>query len=133
MSTSETCTISVTIERPWREVYEFASVPLNFQRWASGLGGSLQNAGDHWTAQGPDGPVRIRFSEPNDFGVLDHWVTPEGAETAIYIPLRVIANGTGAEVSLTLFRSAGRTDDELAADADWVRRDLDALKSLLEA
>ena len=132
MATFETRTVSITIDRPWREVYAFASIPLNFQRWASGLGGSLRRSGEDWSAQGPDGPVRIRFSEPNDFGVLDHWVTPEsGAE--IYIPLRVIPNGTGAEVTLTLLRAEGRTDEAMAADEDWVRRDLQALKTLLES
>ena len=125
-------TVSITIDRPWREVYDFESIPLNFQRWASGLGGSLKKSGDLWSAQGPDGPVRIRFSERNDLGVLDHWVMPEsGGE--IYIPLRVIPNGTGAEVMLTLFRAEGRTDEEMEADAEWVRRDLDALKALCEA
>ena len=131
MPTFEARTVSVTIDRPWREVYEFASIPLNFQRWASGLGGSLKKVGDEWTAQGPAGPVRIRFSGQNEHGVLDHWVMPdEGGE--IYIPLRVVQNGTGAEVSLTLFRAEGRTDEEMVEDEDWVRRDLDALKSLLE-
>ena len=133
MPTFEARTVSVTIDRPWREVYDFASIPLNFQRWASGLGGSLKKSGDAWTAQGPDGPVQIRFSERNDFGVLDHWVTPQdGGE--LYLPLRVIANGTGAEVTLTLFRvPPERTDAEMATDEDWVRRDLHALKTLLEA
>jgi len=131
MPTSEARTVSVTIDRPWREVYELASIPLNFQRWASGLGGSLKREGDLWSAQGPDGPVRIRFSERNDFGVLDHWVmTEDGGE--LYIPLRVVANGDGAEVMLTIFRAPGKTDDEMAADEDWVRRDLHALKALLE-
>ncbi|MBX3263446.1 MAG: SRPBCC family protein [Labilithrix sp.] len=133
MTTSETRTVTVTIERPWTEVYDFASIPLNFQRWASGLGGSLRKVGGEWTAQGPDGPVRVRFSERNGLGVLDHWVTPEGGGAEIYVPLRVVANGDGAEVSLTLFRGAGRSDEDFAADADWVRRDLGALKALLEA
>ena len=132
MATLETRTVSVTINRPWREVYDFASIPLNFQRWASGLGGSLKKSGDLWSAEGPDGPIRIRFSERNDFGVLDHWVMPE-AGGEIYMPLRVLPNGTGAEVTMTLFRPEGRTDDEMAADEDWVRRDLDALRTLLES
>jgi len=134
MSTAEARTVSVSIERPWREVYDFASIPLNFQRWASGLGGSLKKMPDSdlWSAQGPDGPVHIRFSERNDFGVLDHWVMPAGGAGAIYIPLRVIPNGTGAEVMLTLLRAEGRTDEDTAADEDWVRRDLAALKALLE-
>ena len=33
---------------------------------------------------------------------------------------------------LTLFRGPGMTDETFARDADWVRRDLAALKRLLE-
>ncbi len=131
MPTFETRTVSVTVDRPFREVYEFASIPLNFQRWASGLGGSLKRSGEVWSAEGPDGPIKVRFSERNDFGVLDHWVMPE-AGGEIYIPLRVIPNGSGAEVTLTLFRTEGRTDEAMLADEEWVRRDLHALKALLE-
>ena len=50
----------------------------------------------------------------------------------IYIPLRVIANGTGAEVMLTLFRLPEMTDAVFARDAEWVAKDLAALKALLE-
>ena len=50
----------------------------------------------------------------------------------IYIPMRVIANGTGSEVILTLFRLPDMTDEAFARDATWVERDLNALKALLE-
>ncbi|WP_225308522.1 hypothetical protein [Hypericibacter terrae] len=50
----------------------------------------------------------------------------------ILIPLRVVANGSGSEVALTLFRLPGMSDEKFAADADWVRRDLERLKALLE-
>ena len=131
MPIHEARTVSISIERDWREVYEYAAVPQNFARWASGLGSGLERSGEEWTAQGPEGPVRIRFSPPNDFGVLDHVVTvAPGVE--ILIPLRVIANGSGSEVALTLFRLPGMTEEKFAADADWVRRDLERLKALLE-
>jgi hypothetical protein len=48
------------------------------------------------------------------------------------MPLRVIENGAGAEVSLTLFRRPGMTDEKFAADADWVRRDLATLAARYE-
>ncbi|HVH46784.1 MAG TPA: hypothetical protein VM925_30790 [Labilithrix sp.] len=132
MTTHEARAISVSIARDWRAVYEFCSVPTSFREWASGLGGSLRNVDGRWTAEGPGGPVTVRFSDRNDFGVLDHWVTLDsGAE--IYIPLRVVQNGTGAEVTFTLFRLPGVTDEALEADTKWVERDLAALKSLLEA
>jgi hypothetical protein len=125
--------VSVSIERPMAEVYAFASVPENFPGWASGLGSSLERTREgEWIAKTAEGHVTVRFSEPNQFGVLDHTVIPApGVE--IYIPLRVVANGdTGSEVLLTLFRQPGMSDEKFAADAAWVLRDLQKLKALLE-
>src|SRR5439155_22057939 len=79
----------------------------------------------------PEGRVKVRFTEPNDFGILDHYTAPRpGVE--IYIPRRVIANGAGSEVLFTLFRLPDTTDETFARDAEWVERDLRALKALLE-
>jgi hypothetical protein len=51
--------------------------------------------------------------------VLDHWVTlPDGTE--ISIPLRVVANGDGAEVTLTLFRAPGMDDATFERDQGMV-------------
>ena len=124
-------TMSVRIARAHREVYDFASVPENFPRWASGLGKSLKSVDGEWIADTPEGPVKVRFTAPNDFGVLDHHVAIHPG-VDIYIPTRVIANGTGTEVILTLFRLPDMTDDAFARDAEWVERDLRALKALLE-
>ncbi len=42
--------------------------------------------------------------------------------------LRVIENGDGAEVMLTLFRQPGMSDEDFARDAKWITRDLRALR-----
>jgi hypothetical protein len=132
MATLEARTVSTTIRRDWREVYDFAHRPENFPRWASGVAKSLHREGDGWVAEAPEAPVRIRFTPRNDLGVLDHHVIlASGVE--IYIPLRVIANGTGAEMMLTLFRLPDMNDAVFARDAEWVARDLAALKALLES
>lgn len=124
--------ISVTVDRSWREVYEFASRPENFPRWASGLGKSLEQIDGEWFAEGPEGRIQVRFTLRNDYGVLDHRVSlAPGVD--IYIPMRVIANGDGSEVVLTLIRLPDVTDEQFASDAEWVERDLRALKALLEA
>jgi hypothetical protein len=128
----ETRNLSVSINRRPREVYDFASVPENFPKWASGLGKSIRKANDEWVAETPQGPIKVRFTERNDFGVLDHYVIPKpGME--LYIPMRVIANGAGSELIFTLFRLADMSDEKYAEDAEWVMRDLNALKKLLEA
>ncbi|EJL32878.1 Polyketide cyclase / dehydrase and lipid transport [Caulobacter sp. AP07] len=131
MTLFETRPITVSIARPAAEVYAFAHKPESFPQWAAGLGGDLTRDGDDWIASGPDGEVRVRFSPENPYGVLDHWVTlPDGTELSI--PLRVVANGDGAEVTLTLFRAPGMDDATFARDQGWVARDLAALKGLLE-
>ena len=127
----EARTVSVSIARPWEEVYEAIWRPEDFPKWASGLSASpLVQDGDRWTAAGPAGPVRIRFTERNAFGVMDHRVDL-GVGPEVQVPMRVVPNGAGAEVLVTLFRRPGMSDAQFAADAKWVMRDLLALKALL--
>ena len=124
-------TISVSINRPLKDVYDFACVPENFTQWASGLATSLHKEGDQWVADTPEGKARVRFSERNAYGVLDHRVTlPDGQE--LYMPLRVIANDEGSEVSLTLFRLPTMDAAAFERDAATVTKDLGVLKNVLE-
>jgi hypothetical protein len=124
--------LSVSINRNAKDVYSFVSVPENFPRWASGLGKSLKKVNGEWIAETPEGPVKVRFTERNEFGILDHWVSPKPG-VQIYIPMRVIANGSGCELIFTLFRLPDMSDEQFVADAEWVMRDLTSLKILLEA
>jgi uncharacterized protein YndB with AHSA1/START domain len=124
--------ITVSIARPCGDVYEFLREPANFERWASGLGNGLRRVGGKvWRAEGPDGGVTVRFSDRNAYGVLDHEVeTPTGER--ILNPMRVVPNGSGSEVVFTVFQRPGVSDETFEADANWVSRDLQALKQLLE-
>ncbi|MGO4447492.1 SRPBCC family protein [Phyllobacterium sp. TAF24] len=131
MTTRDSRTLQVSIERDWHAAYDFTSNPLNLPKWASGLATGLQKFGDEWLADGPTGKLRIRFSPPNDYGVLDHWVVTETGEE-VYAPMRVIPNNDGCEVSFTLFRMPDMSDGKFAEDAAWVLRDLKALKAVLE-
>jgi hypothetical protein len=124
-------TISVSINRPMKDVYDFACVPENFMQWASGLAAALHKEGDQWIADTPEGKARVRFSERNAYGVLDHRVTLPDAQE-LYMPLRVIANDEGSEVSLTLFRLAAMDDAAFERDAATVTKDLGVLKKILE-
>ena len=127
----ETRSVTVSIARSAAEVYAFAHPPEAFPKWAAGLGAGLTRDGDRWIAHGPDGDVTVRFSPENAYGVLDHWVTlPDGVELSI--PLRVVANGDGAEVTLTLFRAPGMDDAAFERDQGMVAKDLATLKRLLE-
>lgn len=127
----ESRTLSVTIACPPRKVYEFVSNPENLSRWAAGLCKSVRKSDGDWIAETPQGPVQIRFAEKNDFGVLDHYVTlASGVE--VYVPMRVVPNGSGSEVIFTLFKTPDMSDKQFADDAGLVERDLKTLKSVLE-
>ena len=128
----EAKTISVSINCNWRDLYEAFWKPETFPKWASGLSNtSIEKDGEEWKAIGPDGPIRIKFTDHNPFGVMDHWVDL-GQGRVIYVPLRVVENDKGAEVLLTLFRQPEVTDRKFAEDEDWVKCDLLALKALAE-
>jgi hypothetical protein len=122
--------LTVSIDRPYAAVADYLKLPHNFVHWASGLE-NLQQSGPDWITQTPQGEMRIRFSEPNDHGIADHWVIAADG-TKINVPMRVIANGMGSDVQLTLFRMPAMTDDIYQRDQDWVRKDLSTLKHILE-
>ena len=127
----EARTICISIDRPWREVYEAIWRPEDFPKWASGLStSSLEKDGDDWKAEGPEGPVKIRFTTHNAFGVMDHYVDV-GAGPEIYVPMRIVANDDGTEVLFTLLRQPGMSAAKFLEDAEWVARDLLALKALV--
>lgn len=132
-------TLSINVERHFDDVATFLAEPLNYPTWATGLSTGLkpstQDSGaapDEWIADAPQGNVFIRFSPPNTFGIADHWVRLQD-DTVIYVPLRVVRNGGGTTVSLTLFQLPGMDDAQFEADAEWVQRDLVKLKTVVEA
>lgn len=126
-------TLSITIRCCPHKVYDFLVDPRNLPRWASGLAAGIRREGEGsgWLADGPAAQVSLHFAPVNDFGVLDHVVTlPDGH--SVMVPMRVLDNHGASELLFTLFRQPGMDDDRFRADADWVRRDLQALKALLE-
>ena len=124
-------TISVSIRCDARRVYDFVAKPEHLPDWAKGLCLSVKKNGD-WTAETLSGRVRIRFTERNDFGVLDHYVTLSTGAT-LHVPMRVVPNGSGSEVLLTIFRQKGMTEQQYAEDIRLVEQDLRNLKRIMES
>lgn len=125
-------TLSVSIERPPDDVYGFVANPENLPRWATAFCRSVSRSGGRWIVETPDGPMGIRFVDPNPYGVLDHYVSPApGVE--ILNPMRVVRNGHGSEVTFTLFQPPEMSDEKFAEDVGLVERDLRGLKRVLEA
>jgi hypothetical protein len=76
--------------------------------------------------------VNVRFVKTNHFGVLDHYVNPT-PEIEVYVPMRVLPNGSGSEVIFTLFQLPDMSDEQFAEDVGMVERDLKTLKKGLES
>ena len=123
--------VSVSVNRPAQAVYEFAAKVENLPRWAAGLSRSIRRVDGEWIAEGPVGKVKVRFVEPNAFGVLDHDVILDSGAT-VHNAIRVIPNGAGSEVTFTLLRQPGVSAEKFAEDARAVEKDLRTLKALLE-
>jgi len=125
-------TISVSIDRPPKQVYAYVRTVENLPRWASGLGSAVRKRPRGWILETASGPLGFAFVADNDLGVLDHIVTiAPGVD--ILNPMRVVANGSGSEVSFTLFQLPGMTAEKFEEDAGIVERDLRTLKRVLEA
>ena len=131
MPTLATRQLSISIDVPFARAYAYAQKPEHFAEWAAGLANTLHRTEHGWVADTPEGEAQVEFSPPNDYGVLDHRVHLDG-KPPIEIPLRMIANGDGTEVLFTLFRQPHMDDAAFERDAELVRRDLQALKRLLE-
>ncbi|HVK95364.1 MAG TPA: SRPBCC family protein [Noviherbaspirillum sp.] len=132
MTMLPTRTISVSIACPPARVYDFIRDARTLPRWATAFCKSVVPDGGNWIVFTLQGPLGLRFVEPNAFGVLDHYIrlTPD---FELYVPLRVVPNYAGSEVIFTLFRLPDIADEQFAADAALVQDDLNNLKRLLEA
>jgi hypothetical protein len=123
--------LSVPINQPPAQVYDYVRDPAHLPLWAPGLLISIELVDGSWVAQTKGGPVTVTFAPRNDFGVADHDVALPDGET-VHNPLRVLPDGDGSEVVFTVRRRPEMTDEEFDADAAAVAADLAALKSILE-
>lgn len=113
-------------------VYEFASHMENLPHWASGLSSGIEQRDGRWIAQSPMGEVEVIMAAKNTFGVLDHDVKlPDG--TAVHNAFRVTPAGTGSILTFVVLRMPGTSAKAFNDDVAHVRKDLKALRLLLEA
>jgi len=131
MTTSISRTISVSIKRDPKVVYEFILNLENFPRWARSTFQSINQLNGKWVAETAQGSVTIDLTARNNFGILDHFVKLSSG-AVIFVPMRVIKNGEGSEVIFTLFQTADMPDDKFAEDAKSVKQELNILKNLVE-
>jgi len=124
-------TLSLAIHRNWVDLYETIWKPEFFPKWASVLSqGPLEPDGNSWKGRGPQGPVKVRFTEHNPFCIMDHYID-SGYSKEIFVPMRIVANEEGSQVLITVFRQPLVSDEKFAQELEWGKRDLQALHTLL--
>ena len=128
---SESRHLSETINRAAADVYAFVSDPANVPRWAEGLATVVENVAGRWLLGTGSDRSSVAFAERNTFGVVDHEVTLPSGEV-VDVPMRVIRNGDGCDVVLTVRRQPGMTDADFDRDSGLVQADLGRLKRVLE-
>jgi hypothetical protein len=108
---------------------EDGRIPAKPATSRSGRQGSVLrfgNSAGEWLAEIPIGSMTVRFSDLDVFRVLDNTSRPGGG-CPMHNPMRVLLNGDGAEWCSPLPKPR-MSNEALARDAGWVRRDLQASK-----
>jgi hypothetical protein len=123
--------MNISIKTDPKIVYDFVSNLENLPRWASSTFPSIKEVNGEWVVDTPHGQNKVMLAERNNFGILDHHVRlTSGIE--VYVPMRVVKNGNGSEVMLTVFRTPEMTDEGYAKDIETVEKDLNHLKTIIE-
>jgi len=124
---------SYRIDRPVKEVYEFLQGPKNFGLWAfAGNAEMMSLGGGEWAVETSVGRRIIRFAERNELGVLTYYSRLGPGLPAHPIPMRVAANGEGTELTYVFLKRPDLAEAEWKSLIEWVKTDLEALRSLLE-
>lgn len=67
--------LRIFIKRPANEVYEYAFDMGNFPEWV-GFCQSIHLENGEWIMETTQNPMKVRITERNDLGVIDHFVSP---------------------------------------------------------
>lgn len=124
-------TMNTSINSNPQIVYDFVSNLENLPRWTSNTFPSIKKVNGEWVVDTSQGQNKVMLAERNNFGILDHHVKlTTGVE--VYAPMRVVKNGDGSEVMLTVFQTPEMTDERYAEDIRTVEKDLNHLKTIIE-
>jgi hypothetical protein len=124
-------TLNISIKSDPKTVYEFLSNLENLPKWAPSTFPSIKEVNGEWLVDTPHGKNKVMLTEKNNFGILDHSVKLVSG-VGVYVPMRVLKNGTGSEVLLTIFQTPEMTDEAFIQDIKMVERDLNHLKTIIE-
>lgn len=137
MTTLPTGTVTVTIDAPYEQVAAYVADPARAHEWATEFYAEPMRPaeGGEWLATVPmmGGEVRFRQEVALEHGVIDMFLAPKDGPWGPPLPVRLLRNGSGADVLWTLTRFPGTPDEAWQAGLDSMRRELEHLKKTLES
>ena len=128
--------VQIEINRAYGETYRIVSKPENFPRWSPLLEPLFEPRGNNgldWLVELPTGTHVIRFSPPNDFGVLDYTVIPEDGSPSRTTRVRLVPNEEGCDLIVQFYQQPGQTDEAFASNVEWAKTDFMTLKTVVES
>lgn len=123
------------VDRPAGEVHAFLSDASNWPRWCvtNILAIEPSRHPGWWSISTPQGPAEIRIHADRHTGIVDHeFRDPDEPDEVAVVPARVVANGRGAEFSMTIFQPPQLADAEFERQLQLIGTELGALKDVLE-
>jgi hypothetical protein len=123
--------VHTSILAPPHDVAAFLGDLATWPSWAPWIRSVSRTAERAWTLETDAGRMQVQLVEPNALGVLDHHVTLDSGRT-VFNSMRVIPNGGGSELVMTIFQQPGVSAAEFERDVRAVRDDLVRLKRAAE-
>jgi len=122
---------SADIQASVEKVYEFLANPMNWPQYAVVNLRSVSAGRDGWfPAVTKFGEGEIRVDGLKEFGILDHvWRDPQASWRVFS---RVVPNGDGATVMMTLFQPPVMTDEQFDHAMQEMSIEMAKLKEILE-
>ena len=132
MSVQRATVVHISILAAPDSVVAFLAEMENWKTWAPWVQSVTRLSEGHWRLETTDGPMTVRFAEPNSLGVLDHEVTLESGVT-VFNAMRVVPNGTGSELTMVVTQYPQMSLEQFEQDVQAVTDDFARLKVAAEA
>ena len=132
MDIHRTAVVHISILTPPAALIAYLGDVESWTAWAPWVRSVERSAGRRWRVDTDAGSMTFQFVEANSFGVLDHDVVPASGDT-VRNSMRVLANGTGSELVMVLFKSPAASDEQFSRDVQAVTDDLARIKKAAEA
>lgn len=128
----QTKTLTISIDAPFEKVVTDLADPATHPEWAKdffeGAAKRIESGEVLVTVPMMGGTVRYKIEADTKQGILDLFLSPEGADFGEPLPVRLIKNGSGVDVLWTLTRFPGMPDAAWENGLASMEKELLALK-----